>query len=110
MWIDQVGNIVAEISTLAMFLFSCVFFLSLSESLYNTIETISVWTVLGAIGANAIISAIKSVSSVVLVYREYRRQTAKIGSHLSKIRSIFLDAPNQSSFQNLTDRGGVIRL
>lgn len=97
-WTDQVGNVVGEISTSTVFLLTSLSFFSLSQSLANTIETVSVWTVLGAIGLNAILSAIRSVYNLVAVYKEYKRQVIRVGRNLSKIRPT---EQNSVSFRSL---------
>jgi hypothetical protein len=71
--LDQLGAIIGEGSTLSVFGFSCCFFLSLSSSSMRKIEDIAVWTVLGAIGANAVLSAFMSILTLHSVYKEYKR-------------------------------------
>jgi len=85
---DIAGSAIGEISTAAVFLYSCLFFLPLSHSFSATLETVSVWTVLGAIGLNAILSVIRSVCSVLGVYREYKKEVLRVGRSLSKVRPI----------------------
>jgi len=107
MWIDQLGSIIGEISTLTVFLFSCIFFLPLSHSFSTTLETVSVWTVLGAIGLNAVLSAVRSVYSVVAVFREYKRQVLRVGRSLSKIQPTLRGESNTASIQGMTIRRGI---
>ena len=109
MWIDQLGSIIGEISTLTVFLFSCIFFLPLSHSFSATLETVSVWTVLGAIGLNAVLSAVRSVYSVVAVFREYKRQrqVLRVSRSQSNIQPTLRGESNAASIQGMTIRRGI---
>ena len=91
MWMDQLSIVIGEISILVTYSFSCVFFLSLPADLSEKIEVIAAWTVLGAIGANAVLSVLTTLYSVVTIYKEYKKQVALVQMNLSKIKPTFRD-------------------
>lgn len=91
MWIDQLSIVIGEISILVTYSFSCVFFLSLSEDLSDQIEKIAAWTVLGAIGANAVLSMLTTLYNVVTIYKEYKKQVSLVKRSLSKVKPTFRD-------------------
>lgn len=72
--LDQLNAFIGEISKVAVFLLSSFFFLLMSQSLYETMKSIAVWTVMSAIGTNGVLSVIKSVVGVI---EEYRKHTGK---------------------------------
>lgn len=89
MWMDQLSIVIGEISILVTYSFSCVFFLPLSQDLSEKIEGIAVWTVLGAIGANAALSMLTALYNVVRIYKEYRKQASLARRNLSKVTPTF---------------------
>lgn len=97
--LDQLGAIIGEGSTLSVFGFSCCFFLSLSSSSMRKIEDIAVWTVLGAIGANAMLSAFMSILTLHSVYKEYKR-SVQTGSIVTSITT-YATGPNTHSKQTI---------
>jgi len=106
--IDHLGAIVGEASTLAVFSFSCFFFLSLSQSLFNTMETVAVWTVLGAIGINAVLSAVRTVYTFVTVYKEYRRVVERMQGKAIVCPAFRTSIPTRENTPNPTTGGLVM--
>lgn len=100
--LDQLSAFIGEISTVAVFLLSSLFFLSMSKSLYETMESIAIWTVMSAIGANGALAMVKSIRTIVGVIKEYRKHA---GKSVSRIQSGFIG--NSIALKRMTGRGAV---
>lgn len=91
MWMDQLSIMIGETSILITYTSSCVLFLPLSENLSDIIEGIAVWTVLGAISADAILSVLTTIYTVVRICKEYSVQVSLVKKNLSKVKPTFRD-------------------
>lgn len=74
---DQIAAIVAEISTSLVFLFSSLFLVSASKEILEVLEEMAVYTVLGAIGINALLSVIRTILTLGVIFKEYREMIRK---------------------------------